>query len=218
MKSLIIIGGEGHGSVIASCINDNKRVLKNYEWEIAGFINDYDKEVDGYPVLGKLKDINKFVEKGYYFIWAIHLIQRNVTTYNLYRQCNIPKERLATIVHHSAFLGENVILEPGVVVMPHVYIASRTKIGESTLVKANALVGHDVQTNILCHLAMGSITGSYVQLGLCSDVASGANVLNNIIIGDYAMAGASSLITHNIPDNEIHVGIPARFLKKINVN
>ena len=218
MKSLIIIGGEGHGSVIASCITDNKRFDPKYEWEIAGFINDYDKEVDGYPVLGKLLDINKFVEKGYYFIWAIHLIQRNVKTYNLYKQCNIPKDRLATIVHHSAFLGENVILEPGVVIMPHVYIAPRTKIGESTMVKANSLVGHDVQTNILCHLAMGSITGSYVQLGICSDVASGANVLNNIVIGDYAMAGASSLITHNIPNNEIHVGVPARFFKRINDN
>lgn len=215
MKSIIIIGGEGHGSVIASCITDNKRFYQDYEWEVAGFINDFDKEVDGYPVLGKLSDINKFVEKGYYFIWAIHLIQRNVLTYNLYKQYNIPKESLATIVHHSAFIGENVILEPGVVVMPNVYIASRTRIGESTMVKANALVGHDVKTNILCHLAMGSITGSYVQLGICSDVASGSNVLNNIVIGDFAMAGASALITHNIPDKEIHVGVPAKFLKMI---
>lgn len=39
-------------------------------------------------------------------------------------------------------------------------------------------------------------------------------MLEHIKIGDCAMLGAASLATHDIPDGEIYVGSPARFLKK----
>lgn len=213
-KPLIIVGGSGHGVVVASVINDNRKFYPDYEWEVKGFVNDYDERVDNYPVLGKLCDIPKLIEAGYYFVWCIHLIQRNMLTKQLYDKCSIPSEKLATIIHHSAFVGEHVVFEPGVVVMPHAYVASNSHFGESTMIKANTSIGHDVRCKQLCHFSMGSITGSFSQIGLCSDVATGANVSSFIKIGDYAMAGASSLVTHDIPNGEIHIGVPAKLYKR----
>ena len=51
-KKVIIIGGEGNGGVIAACIEDNRRRFGDLEWEVAGFVNDYETQVCGYPVLG----------------------------------------------------------------------------------------------------------------------------------------------------------------------
>lgn len=214
-KKILIIGGEGHGSVIAACITDNRNRYNDLEWEVAGFINDFVTTVGSYPVLGKTSEIDKFVKQGFYFIYAIHLISRNNLTFETFNRINIPTNRLATIVHHSAFIAEDVELSPGVVVMPNVYIASRSRFGVGTLIKANVCIGHDVVTGPLCHLAMGSIINSYCKIGTCSDVAIGATVLANINIGNFAMAGAASLITHDIPDNEIHVGSPAIFHKNM---
>ena len=45
MKKVLIIGGAGHGSVVASSIKDNLFFYKQYEWEVKGFINDFDKIV-----------------------------------------------------------------------------------------------------------------------------------------------------------------------------
>lgn len=215
MKKLVIIGGDGHGTVITSCISDNEKYLNHKEWSILGFINDFEKEIAGYPVVGRTIDIPRFVEEGCYFAWGVHLIGRNPTTVEFFQRAKIPIERLATIIHHSAFIAEDVVLEPGVFVMAHSYIGARTKLGVATMVKANTCIGHDVVSGPLCHFAMGSITGSYTQLGVCADVAIGATTLEYIKIGDYAMAGARSLVTHDIPDYEIHVGSPAKFLKRI---
>lgn len=218
MKKLVIIGGEGHGTVITSCIRDNEKYYGKKEWEILGFLNDFESTIGSYKVLGKLNEVDKFIEQDCYFAWGIHLIGRNPLTKKLYDEIKIPEDRLATIIHHSAFIAEDVVLEPGTFVMANSYIGARTHLGVGTMVKANSCIGHDVVAGPLCHFAMGSITGSFTHLGICADVAIGATTLEYIQIGDYAMAGATSLVTHNIPSLEIHVGTPAKFLKKIKID
>ncbi len=214
-KPLIIIGGSGHGSVIEACINDNRK-HGDYEWELKGYCNDYDKEVDGYPVLGKLVDIPKLVDQGFWFIWGIHLIGRNYKTSELYDSHPVPNGRLATIIHHTAFIAESVMIEPGCLVMYNSYIAPRTHIGESTMIKANTNIGHDVIIGRLCHIAMGATIVSCVEIGDCSDVAVSSTILAHNRIGNYAMLSAAALATHDILDGEIWAGVPARFLKKMN--
>lgn len=218
-KKLIIIGGEGNGGVIASCIEDNRDRFNDEEWVVHGFINDFVKEVSGYPVVGGLKDIPQLIkETDFYFIWAIHLIGRNVLTEKLHRDANIPKARLATIKHKSAFISRSANLEPGVFIMANSYIGPMSKIGQCTLIMANSMIGHNTSIGPLCHCSVGSIMTGYSQLGICSDLAVGSTLLANVKIGNYAMAGAGSLITKDIPDYEIHVGSPAKFLKKIRMD
>lgn len=214
-KPLIIIGGAGHGCVIEACVNDNRRRFNDLEWEIKGFCNDYDTEVDGYPVLGKMVDIPRLIEEGYYFAWGIHLIAKNHLTARLFENLNIPDERWATIIHKSAFVDQSVVLEPGVFVMYNAYIAPRTHIGKCTMVKANTNIGHDVKIGAISHVAMGATIVSCSSIGYCSDIAIGASMLAHTTIGDYSMLGASSLLTHDIPNEEIWVGSPAKYLKAL---
>lgn len=214
-KKVLIIGGDGHGSVIASCINDNRNKIPDYEFEVAGFINDYETHIDNYPVLGNTNEIKNLVTKDYYFAWGIHLIGRNVLTYNTFKRMNIPPDRLVTIVHHSAFIGEGVILDPGVLVMAHTYIGPRTQIGLGSMVKANVCIGHDVTCGPLCHFAMGAIVGSFTQIGTCSDVALGSVTLEKVKIDNFSMLGAHSLLTHNIPEGQIYIGSPAKYFRDI---
>ena len=56
-KKVIIIGGEGNGGVIAACIEDYRIRFGDLEWEVAGFVIDYDTQVCGYPVLGGTDDV-----------------------------------------------------------------------------------------------------------------------------------------------------------------
>ena len=219
-KQVIIIGGEGNGGVIASCIEDNRNRFNDLEWEIAGFLNDYEKgkTINGYPVLGGTDEIEKFLEEDYYYMYAIHMIGRNVESENVFLEMNIPDHKLASIVHKTAFVAENAILEPGVFVMSNSYIGPSAHIGKCTLIMANALIGHNTTVAELCHFSVGSITSSYVSIGKVSDVTLGARVLEKRKIGNYAVAGANSLVTRDIPDYEIHVGSPAKFLKKIKLD
>lgn len=214
-KPLLIIGGNGHGSIIASCVKDNCTKYGNDEWAVEGFINDYESRIDEYPVLGKTSDIPKLADEGFYFAWGIHLIGKNPITKAAFDRIAVPMDKLATIIHQSAFIGEGVTLDPGCFVMANTYIAPRTHIGCCSMIKANVNIGHDVVCGPLCHFAMGSIIGSYAQIGICSDVALGSVVLEKKRIGNFSMLGAHSLLTHDIPNYEIHVGTPAKFFRKI---
>lgn len=219
-KKVIIIGGEGNGGVIASCIEDNRKRFGDFEWTVAGFLNDFElgKKINGYPVLGGTNEIEKYLNEEYYFMYAIHMIGRNVKSEEVFLKMNIPDNRFAIITHKTAFIADNAVLEPGVFVMSNSYVGPGAHIGKCTLIMANALIGHNTTVGSLCHFSVGSITSSYITIGNVSDVTLGAKVLEKRKIGNYAVAGANSLITHDIPDYEIHVGSPAKFLKKVRMD
>ena len=40
-KKVIIIGGEGNGGIVAACIEDNRKKFNDFEWVVAGFLNDF---------------------------------------------------------------------------------------------------------------------------------------------------------------------------------
>ena len=170
----------------------------------------------GYPVLGGTDDVGKLLENPeYHFMWGIHMIGRNILTEKTFRRVNIPRERFATIVHKTAFVADSAILEPGAFVMSNCYVGAQARIGQCSLMMANSLVGHNTTVGPLCHFSVGSITSSYITIGLCSDVTLGAKVIEKVKIGNFAVAGAGSLVTRDIPDYEIHVGTPARFMKRV---
>lgn len=56
-----------------------------------------------------------------------------------------------------------------------------------------------------------TIIGKNVTIG------SGAKILGGISIGDNAMIGMGSVVTKNVPENQVWVGCPAKFLKNKNI-
>jgi len=215
-KQVVIIGGEGNGGVIASCIEDNRNKYHDDEWEVAGFLNDFEKEINGYPVLGHIKDLPSLIDStNYFFIWAIHLVARNYKTFELFNSYSIPDNRLATIVHKSVFLGKGAIIEPGCFIMCNTYIGPNTHIGKCSLIMANCSIGHDTVIGSLCHCSVGAIMTGYSKLGTCSDLAVGSTIIAYKTVGDFSMLAANGLATHDIPSGEIWAGTPAKFLKQM---
>lgn len=49
-----------------------------------------------------------------------------------------------------------------------------------------------------------------------ASIGAASTILGGVTIGENAMVGAGSLVTKDIPANELWIGAPARFIRKIN--
>ena len=54
-----------------------------------------------------------------------------------------------------------------------------------------------------------------IHIGNNVYIGTGAYILPGITIGDNCVIGAASVVTHDIPDNSVAVGVPARVIRTI---
>ncbi len=218
MKKVIIIGGLGNGSVIANAIIDaNKRGFK--EWEFAGYLNDRvekEESIEGFPILGKLADVQKFIKKGFNFIYTIYRIDGQKERIELFESLKIPESQLAIFIHPAAYIAPNVKVGKGTVVMPNVSISSGTKIGKCCLIMVGATIGHNNEIGNYCHFAAQSCTSSFVKTEEGVHLGLNSTVRENLLIGKYSTLGMGSVLLENMEAEEIWAGNSAKFIRRIN--
>ncbi len=104
-------------------------------------------------------------------------------------------------------------------------ISSHTFVCEGVTIKDDAFIGHNVTfindkypeaTNQRGNLQTEedwSIAPTTVEEG--ASIGSGSTILCNVTIGTGAIIGAGSVVTRDIPADEIWAGNPARFKRKV---
>jgi len=217
-QKIIIIGGKGSGTVIAEAIKDaNKR--GNEDLKVEGFLHDVDDPgtiIDGTPVLGMhtKETIADYYAKGFKFIFSLHRIGGEEKMIKLFNDLGLKPEMLVSFVHPTAYVAGNVVIDPGVVIMPYVMISSAAHISLNTLIMTGATVGHNTTTGLFSHIASQAVVGAYIKMGRGSNVGLNATVLEYKTIGEFSVIGMGSVLTKDVPDREIWVGNPAKFLRK----
>ncbi len=109
--------------------------------------------------------------------------------------------------HH---IGKNVKWQPRIFPADPELIA----IGDNVKISANvSFINHDIVSEMLndCYSEkLFEKMQGCISIG--NNVMIGANViiLPNVKIGDYCIIGAGSIVTNDIPDNSIAVGVPCR--------
>jgi len=209
-QKVLIVGSSGHSKVIIDIFE------RNY-FEIIGVIDDYrakDEETLGYKVLGKVKDIPRIINDfdGCNIFVAIGD--------NWGRQCVVNKikamvsyVKFASAIHPSAQIGKNVTIGIGVALMAGAIVNAEAKIGDFTFINTKASAGHDIKMLSFSSLAPGVTVGGNVEIGECTAISIGATIKEKLIIGNYSIIGAGSLLMKNCPDKVIVYGIPAKFIR-----
>jgi len=211
-----LLGGLGNASVIAHAMVDANARGYN-ELYCSGFINDRDgvSEIEGFPVLGGLKDIPELISQGYYFINTIFKIGGQKERISINNAINIPEDRLATFVHPMAYVAPTVKLGNGCVVMPNVSISSGTILGKGCRVMVGSTIGHNNVIGDYCFFAANSCTGAFLKLGNAVTVSLNSCIKEKLSIGNYATVGMGAVVLKDIQEGEIWVGNPAKLLRKV---
>lgn len=217
MKKIIIIGGYGNGTVVASTIADINNIKE--EWEILGFLNDRETEpINGYPVLGKIdKDtISRYLEdEGVFFYYTLISTKLNYKFLDKLHNLNIPLNRFATIIHPTAVVSKFAEIGYGVCVQPFVSIGPNVKIGNHVQIFAQSLIGHNSELKDYSYIANNACVGASVVLEEGAYLGTNCSTLENITIGKWSLVGIGSVVIKNVEDYTKVVGNPSRVIGKV---
>ncbi len=133
-------------------------------------------------------------------------------------------------VADGASIRENVVIGDNVMVGRNVTIENNSTIGDGTKIQTgahitgeciigkNCFIGGEVSTtnDFFMGAKEAKMKGPILEDGVL--IGSNATLLPGVRIGENSVVGAGSVLTKDVPPNEVWVGNPAKFLKVVNWN
>jgi len=132
-------------------------------------------------------------------IWQFSVVLENAQIGN---NCNINSH---TFIENNVVIGNNVTVKCGVYIW------------DGIIIEDNVFIGPNVTFTNDKYPRSKTYPSEFQQTIIKQGASIGANVtiLGGIIVGENSMIGAGSIVTKNIPNNELWLGNPAHFVRKI---
>jgi len=204
-KPLVIFGAGGHAKACISTIE------KQNKYKIVGYVNSK-KSTTPYKYLGNDEDYISNVDRigGHYYFIAIG---DNYVRYRVYEKIRHLGGEVATIIHPSSVIADNVEILGGVIVMPSVTIQPGVSISSFCVINTASTIDHNCYVGQFSSIAPGATICGRVKIGKFSFVGAGSTVIHNIDVGNNVVIGAGSCVVSNIKENSFGYGSPYRHVR-----
>ena len=141
-------------------------------------------------------------------------------------KCDIPESTNVwqfCVLFPNAKIGKNcnicahVLIENDVVVGNNVTVKSGVQLWDGVRVEDNVFIGPNVTFTNDVYPRSKQHPAEYAKTILKKGCSIGANstIICGVTIGEKAMIGAGSVVTHNVPAGELWIGNPAKFVRNI---
>lgn len=122
--------------------------------------------------------------------------------------------RFVTAVHPFTAIGHGVNIGDGTVVMAGAVVNADSILGEHVVINTGATVDHDCRLALFVHVAPGAHLCGAVTVGEGSFICAGATIVPNRTVGARVTVGAGATVLHDVPDDVVATGTPARHTSK----
>lgn len=201
VQSIIILGAGGHARVIAD-------VLVKSGYKILGFVAP-DKERDslyfGYRIIGGDNVLDSYIDRDFLLANGIGFLPGRPLRWNLAKKMREKGYTFVNVIHPSAILADDVVLDEGVQVMAGSIIQPGVHIGQDTIINTGTCIDHDCDIGKNVHLAPGVILSGSVKIGDGVHIGTGTSVIQRKRIGSGTVIAAASVIYHDIPENVTYI-------------
>lgn len=133
------------------------------------------------------------------FVWQYTVILKDAVIGN---NCNI---NCQVFIENDVVIGDNVTIKPGV------------QIWDGLRIEDHVFIGPNVTFTNDRYPRSKQYPDEFQQTLVKKGASIGANatILGGLKIGENSLIGAGSVVTKNVPDNELWVGNPARKIRNI---
>lgn len=207
-ERLVILGAGGHAKMVIEAA----RTQGLYEPALClAHIDDLVPHVLGIPVEPESDErLAALQHQGFHAFVAVGSNRLRRKLCNKLEQLGLP---LATIVSSQAWISPSASVSAGSIIMPGAIIGAETKVGRGAIINTSASVDHDGVIGDFVHIAPGVHLAGCVTIGETSFLGVGVSVIPERRVGSGCTIGAGAVVVRDVPDNQVWVGCPARFLK-----
>ena len=211
ITELLILGAGGASREIAGVIDEINRLEQR--WKVIGFLDDDQTKigttVDGMPVLGTVNAAHNYSAK--IIIGIAHWQSRGVRQ-RIVRELGLSSERYATVIHPSAAVSPLSTVGVGTSIHNNVVITTGTIIGAHVLIQQNVSVAHDDVIGDFVTVAPSATISGSVRLRIGCYIGANSTILPGVTVGKESLVGAGAVVTRDVPDYAIVVGVPAKVI------
>lgn len=124
-------------------------------------------------------------------------------------------------IEPGAIIRDKVKIKDNAVIMMGAVLNIGAEVGEGSMIDMNAVLGGRAIVGDHCHIGAGTVLAGVIEPASAvpviveDNVMIGANavVLEGCRIGKNAVVAAGAVVTHDIPENAVAAGVPAKIIK-----
>lgn len=217
-KKIIILGGIGNAVNVAEQIIDANQKY-GFKDEFLGFAFDdesFGKEINGFPLLGRTREIYKEYEKyeDVMFLYQMYRPDKLRERALWLPQFNVPLERFYNFIHPSAVVCRSVTMGYGNIIHAGCVLNVNVKLGNHNTVNSTCLIAHDTIVGDNNFFAGHSVIGSNVKIPNYVFTGLNSTINNQVTLAENVMVGMGSVVMKNIEEpNQVVIGSPAKKLR-----
>jgi len=200
-KAVIIIGAGGHAKILAEALMQSGRKVLGFTTPDKGV----DSEMLGLSILGDDSALNKYSLDDVDLVNGMGTLPNQNLRQKLAEKMRQSGYSFSAVVHPTAIVGSDVILEEGVQIMAGAIVQPGAKIGRDTIINTGSIVDHDCEIAEDCHIAPGVTLSGGVKIGSGVHVGTGTTIIQNISVGSNSVIAAGSILYKNVPNDVTYI-------------
>ena len=211
---MIVVGAKGFAKEVLEILHQNNQL------EGLAFYDDVNHDLpdflyDKFPILKNENQVREHFHKfGNGFTIGIGGPKLRDM---LYKKFVLLGGRLTSTISTTAYIGNyGNRIDEGCNIMQKVVLTNDIVLKIGVVINQMTSIGHDVVVGEFSEICPNVSISGNCTIGNHVFIGTGAIVLPKITIGNNVVVGAGSVVTKDLPDNCVAVGIPAKIIKTKN--
>ena len=206
-QRLVIVGGGGHGLVVADALAASSE--GEAQIEIVGVVDDglaIGTRVGPTVVVGCLENLRNIEHDA-----VVIAVGDNRARAELFAQLDAAGESFATVVHPSAVIAPSAKIGRGTVICPRVVVGPDAVVGDDVILNTGATIDHHCCIGDHVHVCPGVSLAGAVSIAEGAFVGTGVSVVPGRSVGEWSTVGAGAAVVEDVPSHVTATGVPARW-------